>query len=311
MKYRVKQKLIYLLCLLFLAPTLVSGCRAVNHINADVSKDIVVTYSILGSVVRDLVGDRAVVSVLIPNGQNAHEWEPSARDIEAVNNAGLVVQNGLGLESGLRHAIEIARQKGVPLFTATDYITARHIGAGEGIPGDDPDQAAGAADPHLWTDPVAMRDVVVALAAQLKARLNLNVDDRVAGLVSRLDGLNGELAAQASRLPDSHRRLVTGHESMGYFAARYGFKLIGAVVPGLTTEAEASAAELAALKQLIAENNVRAIFTELGTSAAVAEALGRETGARVIELATHVLPEDGSYFTFERNLMQSIITGLT
>ena len=71
-----------------------------------------------------------------------------------------------------------------------------------------------------------------------------------------------------------------------------------------------SAADLAVLKQLIQENQVKAIFTELGTSPAVAQAIGKETGVKVVELTTDSVPDDGSYFTFMRNLAKVITDGL-
>ena len=106
------------------------------------------------------------------------------------------------------------------------------------------------------------------------------------------------------------RKLVTGHESMGYFAQRYGFKLVGVIIPSLSSQAEVSAADLAALKKAIQDNQVKAIFTELGTSPAVAKAIGDETGVKVVELTTHALPSDGSYFTFMRNLANVITNAL-
>ena len=129
-------------------------------------------------------------------------------------------------------------------------------------------------------------------------------------LQSRLDTLNQQITALTSALPPDSRKLVTGHESMGYFSARYGFTLIGALVPSLSDQADVSAADLAALKQDILSNGVGAIFTELGTSAVVINQIGKETGARVVQLSTHVLPADGSYFTFETNLAQTIVDGL-
>lgn len=111
-------------------------------------------------------------------------------------------------------------------------------------------------------------------------------------------------------MPAANRKLVTGHESMGYFAQRYNFKLVGAIIPSITTQAEVSASDLANLKQLIEENDVKAIFTELGTSPVVADAIGNETGVKVVELTTHTLPADGSYFTFMRNIAQVITDAL-
>ena len=273
-------------------------------------KSIVVTYAILGSVVKDLVGTQANVIVSIPNGLDPHTWEPSAKDIENINKADLVVQNGLGLEGGMEKTLAQAQANGVKFFTASDYITIRHVGAGEGIPSGDPDQAIGAADPHLWTDPLAMKAVVAALADYLKANLGINVDAQSQDLQARLDNLNTQVADEVATLPVDSRKLVTGHESLGYFAQRYGFKLIGAVIPSLSDQADVSAADIATLKQEILDNHVKAIFAELGTSAAVIDEIGAETGANVVQLTTHALLSDGSYFTFETNLAKTIVDAL-
>ncbi|MDO8491170.1 MAG: metal ABC transporter substrate-binding protein [Dehalococcoidia bacterium] len=273
-------------------------------------KSIVVTYSVLGSVVKDLVGDRANVRVPMPNGLDPHEWEPSARDIEAFNKADLVIENGLGLEGGLEKTLEQAKGKGVKFFTASDYITVRHVGPGEGLPTGDPDQEAGAADPHLWTDPLAMKSVVEALVPALKKDLGIDVTEQAANLAGRLGNLNAEVASSVAAVPQENRKLVTGHESMGYFAQRYGFRLVGVVIPSLSSQAQASAADLAALKKVVLDTGAKAIFTELGTPAAVAKAIGDETEVRVVELATHALPGDRSYFTFMRDLSNVIVGAL-
>lgn len=291
---------------IMVSPMVLSGCGK----TATDGKKIVVTYSVLGSIVKELVGDNATVTVSIPNGQDPHDWEPSARDIEAINNADLVIENGLGLEGGLGKTLTQARNSGVKFFTASDHITVRHVGQGEGIPSGDPDQAIGAPDPHLWTDPMAMRDVVIALAPVLEDVLKIDVSARAVDLENRLSSLNAGVAEIVAQVPQPDRKLVTGHESMGYFAQRYGFKLIGVIIPSLSSQAEVSAADLAALKQAILDNGVKAIFTELGTSAVVAKAIGDETGVKVIELTTHTLPSDGSYVTFMRGLAGTIITAL-
>ena len=294
---------------LLILSLLLSSCRA-NTPAKSSQKTIVVTYSILGAVVKDLVGDKAAVIVSMPNGQDPHEWEPSAKDIETLTKADLVVQNGLGLEGGMEKALEQAKEAGVKFFTASDHITARKVGEGEGIPTGDPDQAAGAEDPHLWTDPISMKSIVDALAMQIKTDLGIDLDSQAKNLDARLDNLNKEVADAVNVLPQNSRKLVTGHESMGYFAQRYNFKLVGAIIPSISTQAEVSASDLAELKKLIRDNRVKAIFTELGTPKAVSGAIGKESGVKVVELTTHNLPEDGSYFTFMRNLTQVIVDGL-
>jgi zinc/manganese transport system substrate-binding protein len=224
-----------------------------------------------------------------------------------INKADLVVENGLGLEGGMEKTLEAARGKGVKFFTASDYITVRHVGSGEGIPSGDPDQAIGAPDPHLWMDPPAMKSVVSGLAPALIKVLNLDVTGQATDLENRLDSLNTEIANMVVQIPRDNRKLVTGHESMGYFAQRYGFTLVGVIIPSLSSQAGVSAGDLAALKKAIQDNRIKAIFTELGTSPAVAKAIGDETGVKVVELTTHALPGDGSYFTFMRN-MAGVIT---
>ena len=304
----MKMKFITLYGLLILS-ILLSSCQASVPAKSS-QKTIVVTYSILGSIVKDLVGDKAIVIVSMPNGQDPHEWEPSAKDIETLTKADLIVQNGLGLEGGMEKALAQAKEAGVKFFTASDHITVRHVGEGEGIPSGDPDQAVGAEDPHLWMDPVDMKSIVDALAAQIKTDLGIDLSDQAKDLDSRLDGLNQEVLDAVKALPEDNRKLVTGHESMGYFAERYHFKLVGAIIPSITSQAEVSASDLAALKKLITDNQVKAIFTELGTPAAVSDVIGKETGVKVIELTTHSLPDDGSYFTFILNLTKVIVDGL-
>jgi zinc/manganese transport system substrate-binding protein len=273
-------------------------------------KTIVITYSVLGAIVKDLVGDQANVVIAIPNGQDPHDWEPSAKDIEIINNADLVVQNGLGLEGGLEKTLASAEGKGVKFFTVSDHISIRHVAQGEGIPSGDPDQAIGTPDPHLWMDPLTVKSFVNPLADELKKDLNLDVSNQSIDLQNRLDNLDIQVADLLAVIPQTDRKMVTGHESMGYFAQRYNFKLVGVIVPGLTSQAEVSAGDLAELKKAIQENNVKAIFTELGTSPSVAASIGKETGVKVVELTTHVLPSDGSYFTFMVDVSKVIAEGL-
>jgi len=273
-------------------------------------RTIVVTYSILGSVVKELAGDRFDVAVAIPNGMDPHEWEPSARDVERLTHADLVVANGLGLEGGMQKALEQARRSGVKFFTAADHITVRRVGRDEGIPSGDPDQAIGAPDPHLWMDPVTMKSVVRALAIEIQSDFGIDLSARAADLEGRLDALDAEIRAKVAGVPAASRKLVTGHESMGYFARRYGFKLVGAVVPSLSSQAETSAADLAGLKAVIAKERVPVLFTELGTPPQVVHALARESGVRCVALTAHALPPDGSYFTFMRNLADTIASAL-
>ena len=270
---------------------------------------IVVTYSILGSLVSEVVGSSAQVTVLMPNGADPHQWQPSAKDIEMLNNADLVVTNGLGLEGGLADVIEQAVKEKVSVFVATDHIKVRLVGEGEGADPSDADQSVGAEDPHLWMDPMTLIDVVEALVETLELA-NIDVTEQGMKVTEDLATLDNEVGKMVGEIPEDKRKLVTGHESLGYFAARYGFSLTGAVIPGLSSESESAAGDLSALKIKIVEQQVKVVFTELGTDRDVVDALATDAGVTVVELSTHLLPADGTYRSFLIDLASTIVNAL-
>ena len=292
------------------AAALLAGC---NHTTSSPDnegrKTIVVTYSILGSLVKDAIGDRADVVVMMPNGADPHEWEPSAKDIAELNNADLIVRNGLDLEGGMKDALDRAAEQGVATFTASDHITVRTVGEGEGLPTGDPDQTVGAKDPHLWMDPLTLKDALTALGPVLAAQ-GIDASAGIAAVDQSLDQLNNEVTTILAGVPPANRKLVTGHESLGYFAKRYGFTLIGALIPSLTTQAGVSAKALSELADKVEQEGVKAVFTELGTPPQVADSIGHETGVEVVELATHKLPPDGKYSTFLTDIARKVAAAL-
>jgi zinc/manganese transport system substrate-binding protein len=274
---------------------------------------VVVTYSILGAVVADVVGDAADVKILMPNGIDPHEWEPSAKDIELLNTADLIVSNGLDLEGNVMEAIEGAEKDGVAVFYATDHIEVIEFGA-SGLHDDEEvvnegEDEHGDGDPHFWTSPVEMAAVVEALGIAL-ADIGIDTGDRAAMIKESLLNTDQDIRDLIADIPAESRILVTGHESLGYFAHEYEFEVVGAVIPSLSSEAEASAGDLATLKEIIGDEGVSVIFTEMGTSPDVVEALAAEAKVSVVELSTHFLPEDGTYKTFILQLASMISVAL-
>ncbi len=276
---------------------------------------VTVTTEVLGSVVGQLVGDAGEVIVIMPGGANPHSYEPSARDAESVLNADVVVSNGLDLEESLLGVLAAAESEGVTWFEAADHITPRDLeaqaGAGDHAEEahDDDGAAHGAEDPHFWTDPTAMRDVVLALAPVL-AEAGFEVADNAAVLTSELEALDVEVAEILSAVPVAERKLVTGHRSMGYFAERYDFEQIGTVIPGLSTSGEPTARELAQLIADIKEHDVAAVFAEVGTPRSVVEAVAGDSGAELVELSTSQLPEGGDYQDLIREMATTIAGAL-
>lgn len=282
-----------------------SACDADDDGSADGPR-IVVTFPVLGAIVDELVGPQIDVEVLMPDNVDPHDWSPSARAIEAVARADLVVANGLALEEGLAGALDEAKHAGTPVFHATDHIDVRTLGSGDDHD-DDHDESG---DPHFWVDPLSMREVVLALDRFISEQTTLDLQDRAERLAGRLDALDTSIRERVATIPEERRKLVTGHESLGYLADRYGLELIGTVIPSSTSQAEASAAQMAALAADIREEGVDVVFTEVGTPRSVVDAIGREAGARVVELPSHSLPDDGSYLTFVDDLVDRIVSAL-
>jgi len=255
--------------------------------------NVVVTTSILADVVGDLVGEDGSVTVLMPSGTDPHEFEPSARQRAALGEADLVVANGLGLEEGLVDALDMVRQDGVEVVEVAELVDPIPFGeAGTRAGSDD-----GTEDPHFWLDPTRMAAGVVAIGDALTS-LDDSVDwaKRAQALESDLLALDAEVEAIVDVVPPASRKLVTNHDALGYFAARYGFEVVGVVVPGGSTLAEPSAGDLEALARTIEDEDVSAIFAENTQPTDLADALASETGidVEVVELYTGALGEPGS-----------------
>lgn len=301
------------------------GCGSTPNADSnptDGSRNIVVTYSVLGSVVEQLVGDLASVSVIIPDGQDPHEFEPSAKDIESLNNADLVVANGLDFEEGLEQTIDQAIDSGVNVFMVGEHITVREMSKDEDH-GHDEDHAEeestettveseeehahGAYDPHLWLSPAAMLEMLPALADAISTATGADLTSQLASLQSELTALDTQIKETIDGITCE---LVSGHDELGYFADRYGCEVIGAIIPSLSTTSEASAGELAALKVEVEEHSVPAIFTGLGTSQDVADQLASELGVKAVTLSTHFLDGAVNYREFMLRLTQQIADAL-
>ena len=280
------------LCTGFIA--LLSACSSPEPATT-ARPEIVVTYSVLGSVVSDLVGDTASVTVLIPDGQDPHDFQPSARDIETINNASIVISNGLDFEEGLLEVLATAESNGVPQFRVGNSITQRAVEGGDEV-----------ADPHLWLSPLNFVQALPSLADAINSATGLSIDP-----ATELELLK-QLDIEVSELMDTidSRVMVSGHDELGYFADQYGCTVIGAIIPGLSTTSEGTAKQLAVLKDLAITNNVKAIFTGLGTSQNVADQLANELGIKAVTLSTHYLHIAANYREFMLNLANQIVDAL-
>ena len=294
----VPKKVLSLVCLAGLLP----ACSSSNP-DTFARPNIVVTYSVLGSVVLDLVGDAADVTTLIPDGQDPHDFQPSARDIETINNADIVVSNGLDFEEGLEDVLASAIDSGVSVYMIGENITVRE--SNENHAEEDGD-AHGAGDPHLWLSPLSFTQAIPSLTAAINNATGLSIDETAA--LNQLTQLDNEIKEVIDNI--SSCVLVSGHDEMGYFADRYGCTVIGAIIPSFSTTSEATAKQIADLKVLATSSNVKAVFTGLGTPAEVSEQLASELGIAAVSLSTHYLNGATNYREFMLNLANQIAEAL-
>ena len=287
-----------LVCLAGLLP----ACSS-SEPDASARPNVVVTYSVLGSVVLDLVGDAADVTILIPDGQDPHDYQPSARDIETINNADIVESNGLDFEEGLEDVLASAIENGVSVYMIGENITVREPDEDHA---EEDGHAHGAGDPHLWLSPLSFSEALPSLTTAINEATGLSIDETTA--LNQLTQLDDEITDVISGI--SSCVMVSGHDEMGYFADRYGCTVIGAIIPSFSTTSEATAKQIADLKVLATSNNVKAVFTGLGTPSEVSEQLASELGIAAISLSTHYLNGAANYREFMLNLANQIAEAL-
>lgn len=276
----------------------------------DVSRpSIVVTYSVLGSLVSELVGDAAHVITVVPDGKDPHDFEPSAKDIEALNEADLIVSNGLDFEEGLVDALTSAEERGVAHFVVTDHVTLRTTDGHAHGSDDRHADSDETIDPHVWLSPFSMSEMIDDLASTISQQLDLNLDASLESTVDALTTLDESVSTRITQLDSCI--LITGHDELGYLADRYGCTVVGAVIPSFSTTAEASAGQLADLESLVRQYDVRAIFTGLGTSSDVVDRLSEELGVPAVELSTHYLSGAPTYAAFMTRLVDQLVDALS
>ncbi|MXZ99345.1 MAG: zinc ABC transporter substrate-binding protein, partial [Acidimicrobiaceae bacterium] len=160
------------------------------------------------------------------------------------------------------------------------------------------DHAHGAEDPHVWFDPHRVAEALPTLAQVLTTEVGLDqaaVEACLNSYVAELEAVDAEIASKVGQLPAGSRKLVTNHEALGYFADRYGFEVIGTVIPSPSSMAQTSPAGLEDLAEIIEHDGIKAIFAETQHSVDDIEALAARVGdVDVVTLYTGSLGPPGS-----------------
>lgn len=263
---------------------------------------VVATTSIIGDVVRQVGGEAIDLTVLMRPGQDPHSYQPGAADLTAAADADLIFVNGWNLEEGL--VDDLATIGDAPLVPVSAGVAPRVLG-GDGDHGEDEhegdEHAAGAADPHTWQDVANVRRWVENVRLALGAADPANAagyDTNAAAYDGALAALDAELRETLADVPAGRRVLVTNHDNLGYFAAAYGFEVVGAIIPSSSTLAEPTAGALAELAAVMQAGNLCTVIIETTAADQLARALERELSGcdevRLLTLYTDALGPAGS-----------------
>ncbi|RBO93699.1 zinc ABC transporter substrate-binding protein AztC [Nocardia puris] len=273
--------------------------------------EIVVTTNILGDLTAAVVGAAAEVTVLMPPDADPHSFAVSARQAATLERADLIVHNGLGLEEGVLRHVEAAAEAGVTTVAVGEHVDPLRYR---------PEVGSGRPDPHFWTDPRRVRTAVEVIRDEILTHVDgIDADavrDRATRYLGEIDGLDSWMTEQFATLPPERRKLVTNHHVFGYLAQRFGFEVIGAVIPGGTALASPSPSDLAELAGAVRAAGVPTIFADSAQPDRLARVLAEQAGlhVRVVALYTESLtgPDGGAptYLAMMRANTESIVRGL-
>ena len=267
---------------------------------------VVATTTQLADFARNVGGTRVAVSQLLQPNTDPHEYEPTPSDVTAVAEAQVVVEHGLGLDDWLDQVV--ANAGGDPVrVVATNGIKP--------LPGDDKEPGG---DPHVWLDPVNAVTMVRNIATGLAAADPDGAETYRANAdryVGQIEALDAELTARIATVPAASRKIVTDHDAFGYFARHFGIRVVGTVIPSLSTAAEPAANEVAALAATIRREGVRTVFPESSVDPRLERAIAEEAGATLgTPLYGDVLGPSGTpagtYLGMMRANMDAIMAGI-
>lgn len=274
-----------------------AGCAAPVKPNISGKLPVVATTTIVGDVVKNVGGDHIEMIVLIAPGTDEHGYQPAPQDIVKASQASLIFMNGAGLEQFIEKMMQeaagnnsgteklVSVSEGIQLLKGEEHEGETHAGEGHGE-----------GDPHVWTDPnnvLVWVDNIEKALVQADPAHSTDYQKNAEAYRQQLGKLDGWVREQVGQVPQEQRQLVTDHLVFTYFASRYGFEQVGAVVPGYSTMASPSAQELAALEKAIREMGVPVIFVGNTVNPALSERVTQDTQTKLVHILTGSLSEKG------------------
>lgn len=276
-------------------PTTGTPAAQVATVSSPSPLKVLAVESFLADIGQNVAGDRLQVETLIPAGNDPHTFVPTPQDLTRIAQSQVLIANGGGLEEWLEETLQNAGGERL-LIEASTGLTSREPHSGEETLTEG-EAHAHEGDPHFWLDPLNViryveniRDGLISADPAGREAYTQNAT----AYVAKLNELDAWIRQQVQEIPTERRLIITDHESFGYFADRYGFEIIGALIPSVSSGAAPSAQQLAQLVERIRQSGAPAIFLQIGSNPKLAEQLAQETGVKVVTgLYTHSLTAPG------------------
>jgi len=258
--------------------------------------DVLTTTTILEDVTRNIAGDRLTVQSLLPVGVDPHSYQPVPQDAAMVSESKVFVVHGAEYEVFMQALLDNAGGKENVIEASTGL---RLLSDEQGT------------DPHLWLDPnnvIAYSDNIREGLSQFDPDGAEVYETNASIYIDQLAELDSWINGQVAQIEPERRVLVTNHEALGYFADRYGFRIVGAVIPSFSSDSAPSAQQMAELIEQIKIQQVPAIFLDASDNPDLAQQIAAETGVKVVtDLHLESLTEGGPAATY-MDLMKDNVT---
>jgi zinc/manganese transport system substrate-binding protein len=275
----------------FLSSLAVLGIALSSGAHAQEKLPVVASFSILGDMVENVGGSRIALTTLVGADGDAHVYSPKPSDAKAVAEAKLVFVNGIGFEGWMERLVQSSASK-AGIVTASKGIETIAFGEEEGHDhghGHEhgkkeahADHDHGELDPHAWQSVANariyvanIRDALIAADPAGRTEYESNAE----AYLAKLDALDAEVRTAIAALPQDGRTIITSHDAFGYFAHAYGIEVVAP--QGVSTEAEPTAKQVAALIRQIKAEKVKAVFVENITDPRMIKRIAEESDARI------------------------------
>lgn len=250
---------------------LLVGCSPSEEVvqpESEPKLSVVATTPVLADFARNLGGEAVEVYEMLDAGIDPHDYEPTPADLQALANADVILRNGVGLEEWFDRTVESSGTDAT-IVDASEGVTIRRTEAGP--------------DPHIWHSLVNAKIMVANIGRALQAADPDQATDYQAserGYDAQIDGLSRDIRTAISSLND--KRLVTNHDSLGYYADEFDLDVVATVVPSFDSQAEVSGAQVQSLIEQVRAAGVKAVFVEASVPSDVATAVAESSGAKIV-----------------------------